>query len=800
MKLKFFPALCIVFYLLPCLSFGQETFDFYISNTGKDNYPGNVKFLPRKTIAATAPLLTNWFKVKGSVKVGLKSGDVFNENLITSYPIQVGAYAYDNLSQNDFAILNGSKEFNTGWVKDSGKANTFEQDIPYAGFTGYGINGIGSYSYIYVTEIDKDLEKTAPFTARKPLQFLSELNDLENTPGSFYSPVNTNENPKHIFIHTSNGISPNYNSRYRYEVTVKDWAINSTYQANNSFENLWVRGFGAGNGILPGGNNSYYNRIIFGPGAGIHHLVLRSGTINHSLFLPGSKNTSDFAVVFYDVEGFGRHCTVKNSIFLDIPAPLYSHTSYGTDYGAVEMDSVAAFADTSDASSFMYTSNNDSVYLNRVYTDGYIAGYNYATAKYASITNSYFKDVRFGIAFSQKNQVTAIVNNVFIKTKGDTYTLGIYMQPNTSLTLTNSIIHITNNYRNYWANAASFVCGTGLPSNKIEASGNIFICDIAPAATLIAANTNAVNGTRNDTWNNNVYILLKGDKITWSASNPYPGSGTVSIQNFEEWKKQSGQDKNSLFFDLRNDPRGLRAIFVDPENGNYDLANTPEGYQVAALRAGMITPLNCFLKKPTYEEAADFIRNNSIPSVDACRNPCRQNIIRINLSFDVAIVNDHQVQLNWIISEQQNITQYELQEAIGNAVFKKIGKIPVSADSSYSYTSYVQPGIIYQYRLVITDQAGGRCYSDVKSIKITNNKAFTIYPNPSAGKMFISMNGYIGKVNFIITDSKGRMLQTKEIFSLYNPQLLDLSAMPKGIYFLKVITGKGINVQRFLLQ
>jgi Secretion system C-terminal sorting domain len=800
MELKFFPGWVIIFFFLPCISFGQDTFDFYISNAGKDTYPGNKIFLPKQTIAATAPLLANCFKIKGNVKVGLKGGDVFNENLITSYPIELGTYTDDNFSQNDFAILNGSKEFNSGWIKDSLTANAFEQDIPYTGFTGYGINGIGSYSYIYVTEIDKALENTAPFTARKLLKFVTTITDVESTPGSFYSPINTNENPKHIFIHTSDGSSPNSNAKYRYEVTVRDWAVNSTYQSNNIFENLWVHGFGAGNGILPGGDNSYYNKIIFGPGAGIHHVVVRSGTINHSLFLPGAKNTSGFAVVFYDVEGLGRHCTIKNSIFLDIPSPVYSHTSLGTNYGAVELNNVVGFADTTDANAFMYTSNNDTALLNNVYTDGYTSGYNYATAKYSSINNSYFKDVKFGIAYSANNAVNASVNNVFIKTKGNSYTTGIYMQPNTSLTLTNSITHVINNYRSYWANAASFVYGTGISTNKISASGNIFICDIAPVATLIAANTNAVNGISADSWNNNVYILLKGNKIEWTTSNPSANGGSSLIQNFDEWERLSGQDKNSLFFDLRNDPRGLKVIFVDPDNGNYDLANTPEGYQIAALHAGMTTPLNCFLQKPTYEQAADLIRNSAIPSVDACRNPCRQNTIRINNSFETKIITDRQVSLYWNISEQHNINYYELQKAIGNSVFKKLCKIPVSTDSIYSYIDDIQPGITYQYRLVITDHAGGRCYSGIQKMKINDNKAFTIYPNPSTGKFFISMNGYIGIVNFIIANSNGQTIVKKQTFSLYNEQELDLTTQPKGIYFLKVETTKGITVQKFLIQ
>ena len=800
MQLKPAKRFIFILFFLPSVTFAQRAFNFYISNSGKDSYPGNVESLARKTIAATAPLIANYFNLNGNVKVGLRSGDIFNENLVTSYPIELGAYSDDKSRPGDFAILNGSQEFNAGWMPDSNTINTYRQDIPYNGFTGYGIGGIGAYSYIYVTEIDKELEKTAPFTARKPLEFLKTITDVDRTPGSYYSPVNTNENPKHIFLHTSDGSSPNANSKYRYEVTVRDWAVNSTYQPGNIFENLWVRGFGAGNGMLPGGDSSCYNKIIFGPGAGIHHLGVRSGAINHSLFLPGSKNTGDFAVVFYDVEGLGRHCSIKNSMFLDIPWPVYSHTSLGTNYGAVELDNVIGFADTTDAGAFMYTANNDTVLLNNVYTDGYTSGYDYATAKYSSISNSYFKDVVFGIGYSPENAVTASVNNVFIKTKTDSYTSGIYMQANTSLTLTNSIIHLVNNYRNYWANAASFVYGAGVSTNKISATGNIFICDISPQATLIAANTNPLKGAGHDTWNNNIYILLKGNKIQWTTSNPSANAGSSVLENFDEWQRISGQDQNSLYFDLRNDPRGLKAIFVDPGNGNYDLANTPEGYQVAALRAGMTTPLNCFLQKPTYEQAADFIRNSTVPSLDACRNPCKQNTIRVNTSFAANVTEARQVTLNWTIAEQHSITRYEVEKATGNTTFKKIGAINVSADSAYAHIDNVQAGIQYLYRLVILDHAGGRCYSDIRSVKISDNKAFTLYPNPSSGKLFISMNGYIGKTKYTITSSDGRVIVKNEGFSLYDPLPLDLSNQPKGIYFIKVESTKGTSLQKFIIQ
>ena len=799
MKRLFFATLLLSNLTLSYIATAQQKFDFYVSNSGKDSYPGTSATFARRTITATAPLLKAIASMHDSVRLGLKSGAVFNENLVTSYPIIVNTYT-DDPAQNNFAILNGSKEFSRGWVKQEGYIYSFGQDIPYSGFSGYGINGIGSYSYIYVTEIDRALEKNAPFTARKPMKFVKSLEALEATPGSFYSPVNTTENPKHVFIHTTDGSSPNANARYRYEVTVRDWAINSTYEEGNRFENLWVRGFGAGNGILPGGNNSYYNKVIFGPGAGIHHLVVRSGLLDHSLFLPASQNTNEFAVVFYDVEGLGRHCAIKNSIFLDIPSPVYAHTSQGTNFGAVEMTNIAGFADVANVGSFMYTSNTDSVFLSNVYADGYLCGYNYGSAKYSSIVNSYFKDVRFGIGYSNKNPVIGRVDNVFIKTRGSDYTAGIYMQPNTMLQLTNSIIRISNDYKNYFPNAGAFIVGAGSATGKITSSGNIFICDIFPSATLMAATANTANGTSTDTWNNNVYILLKGNKINWAISNASINGGSKIVQNLDEWKKQTGQDQNSLFFDLRNDPRGLKAIFADPDNGNYDLADTPEGRQVAALRTGMTTPPSCFLQKPSYEDAAAYIKNNKTFSLNTCRNPCNKNTIRINNSFNVDAISDRKVLINWNISEQQNINHYEIEKATGNNFFKKISLIPIAADSSYSFTDDIQPGITYQYRLAVIASAGSRCYSDARSIKMITKNPFTVYPNPSKGKITVSMNGYVGTVHFTLYNLQGQEIWKKGSISLYTPQQLDISDKPRGIYLLKVETSNGINTQKIFIQ
>ncbi len=792
----------IIFFLLfqlPFLLVAQVKSDYYVSNGGNDSFAGTSSFFPKKTIAGTAPALKKTSDINGFVKLGLKTGDIFEETLVTSYPIAVNTFSEHTIG-NDFAILNGTKEFAYGWIKEPGAAVTFHQSIAYNGFVGYGINSIGQYSFIYVYEIDKELEKTAPYTARKLLVFLSDTTAVENTPGSFYTPI-TNQNPIPVYIHTSDGNSPNYNNKYRYEVTVRDFGINSTYQPNNHFENLWVRGFGGGIGMLPGGDNSYYNKIIFGPGAGIHHLLARSGTINHSLFLPGAKNTNTFALVFYDTEGLGRHCTVKNSIYLDIPMPLYMHTSGGTNYGAVEMDSIVGFADSLTKSPFVYTSNNDSVLLNSIYADGYISGYNYGNARYCAIKNAVFKDVQFGIAYNNSyNPINSIIENVFIKTKGIDFTSGIIVQDRTTLHLKNSIIQVTNNDNSSGSSLkGAFVSGS---ANNIVASKNIFICDVGIDKSIAAATTNTNNGiaSSKDSWDNNVYILLKGNTIQWLVTNPSTNTGSTVVSSFEAWQKQSGQDAHSIFFDLRNDPRGLKAIFEDPENGNYDLATTKEGIQVATMQAGMTDALTCFLKRPTYEQAAEMIGSNTIFSTNTCRNPCTQNSIKVNATFGLDSLNSRQIRLKWNIVEQHAIEKYIILQSVGNAAFTRINSIPVSMDSMYTVIENVQPGIEYKYRLMVVATSGNQCYSAIRSIKINDNNLNTIYPNPAGAKITILINGYIGKADFKVINSIGEIVLVKDGVNLSVSQSFDLTKQAKGMYWLSISTAKGISVQKFILQ
>jgi len=811
--MKFVLYIFLLFVFFPCISFSQGKFDFYISNTGNDANPGTSELLPKRTLSATQSLLKQYADKNGNVSIGLNQGSVFNDMLYATSPLQVGTYS-DNSNNNNFTILNGSDEFNTGWIKEASTLNIYKRDITLSGFTGNGINGIGQYSFVYVTEIDKQLEKTEPFTARKLLQFVSRKGEADSLPGTFYEQLTfAADSPITVFIHTSDGSSPNLNSRYRYEVTVRGRAISAS-KYNSRFENLWVMGYGAGQGMLTGGSDSYYNKIIFGPGAAIHHVVLASGTINNSLFLPGPKNTDDGAVIFYDVEGLGRACYIQNTIFMDISTPIYMHTSYGTNYGLFQLDKVTAFADSTQGGLFMNTSNNDSVILNNLYTDKYTSAYANGSPKYLTINNSCFKDIVKAVGFSP-NPVNAFLNNIFIRQKGPEFGSAISLGANTSLQLTNSIVHMISiqSDPNNGDRATNFILGTGGASNHIKATGNIFICDVNTHKALDAAVTNTDNGigTSTDIWDNNVYVLLKGTAIYWTVTNIATNGGTGTVPNFKEWQRQSGQDKNSLFFDLRNDSRGLKAIFIDPDNGDYELANTSEANQIRALKAGMTVPLTCFLSKPTYEEAANMIKNGITLTANSCTNPCVQGSIRGGSYLNAQLLNNGQVQLQWSNTQQLNIDHYEIERAsFASPDYSTIASIPVSSNSTYYYTDdNIPAGGIYNYRLAVIANNEDKCHSYISTITVTAGSSTTsaqqnisISPNPTSGKINVSLNHFNGAVNLMVLNNVGQKIVTKKINVVNMISVpLDVSGQPTGSYWLKIESSNGTsNVQLFILQ
>ena len=83
--------------------------------------------------------------------------------------------------------------------------------------------------------------------------------------------------------------------------------------------------------------------------------------------------------------------------------------------------------------------------------------------------------------------------------------------------------------------------------------------------------------------------------------------------------------------------------------------------------------------------------------------------------------------------------------------------------------------------------------------KYDNNNTFNLYPNPTNGKLYIR-----GLKANIQTLDVYNMLGSK-VYSIANLQHhllneIDLSGLPKGIYFINIYDGDTINTKKIVLQ
>jgi hypothetical protein len=65
-----------------------------------------------------------------------------------------------------------------------------------------------------------------------------------------------------------------------------------------------------------------------------------------------------------------------------------------------------------------------------------------------------------------------------------------------------------------------------------------------------------------------------------------------------------------------------------------------------------------------------------------------------------------------------------------------------------------------------------------------------VFPNPSTGVFMVKMNEHSSKIQYQVLNQEGKLIAESTTFS--DEFKIDLTNQPKGIYFLKVKTDKGI--------
>lgn len=104
--------------------------------------------------------------------------------------------------------------------------------------------------------------------------------------------------------------------------------------------------------------------------------------------------------------------------------------------------------------------------------------------------------------------------------------------------------------------------------------------------------------------------------------------------------------------------------------------------------------------------------------------------------------------------------------------------------------------IFFDFNAPLSTGVAETAFESLSSVGFENDKLFSLFPNPTSAKVNITS---IDKVQVIqLLDMQGRVLQTQTANE--KQATIDLTGKAKGIYFLKVSTGKGTALEKVVKE
>ena len=163
------------------------------------------------------------------------------------------------------------------------------------------------------------------------------------------------------------------------------------------------------------------------------------------------------------------------------------------------------------------------------------------------------------------------------------------------------------------------------------------------------------------------------------------------------------------------------------------------------------------------------------------------------LSFTAIVTEDEKIKVSWSTAQEKNNAFFTLEKSIDGINWSPIGLIPGAGDSDIVlYYDFIDESPVYGrqfYRLTQTDFDGTSETFKVVGVTIqsTNEKIeYKVYPNPSTGFVkILSQNTNMEEAEITVLDSHGQIVRS---LNGINGRLveMDLTALPKGLYLIKI--------------
>jgi len=166
------------------------------------------------------------------------------------------------------------------------------------------------------------------------------------------------------------------------------------------------------------------------------------------------------------------------------------------------------------------------------------------------------------------------------------------------------------------------------------------------------------------------------------------------------------------------------------------------------------------------------------------------------VSFTAVAGNDHIVQLQWNVSSEINVKEYQV-EYTSDGSINIAGTVAAAHQSSYQFThAWPQAGNI-RYRLKMIDTDGRYSFSKWVQLKKETAHNVKVYPNPAG--QFITVTVFTTGSLLKLYNTAGHLVLQQQ--SKQPKEIIRVGHLPKGPYSMQVwIKGKLISVNPIIIQ
>ena len=162
--------------------------------------------------------------------------------------------------------------------------------------------------------------------------------------------------------------------------------------------------------------------------------------------------------------------------------------------------------------------------------------------------------------------------------------------------------------------------------------------------------------------------------------------------------------------------------------------------------------------------------------------------------------------LNWSTVAEINNKGFVIERSINGIDFEKIGwlegRLNSSTVNNYQYNdNFVQPGVLYFYRLKQTDIDGRQTLTQIRQAKIKDASIYiSISPNPAKDQVTIFTNGSKGFSNINLVNAKGQLVKSwKKVNTLVSQLTFDISNIASGVYLIQMVTAEKTFAEKLIV-